>query len=58
MGLTAQGFAAQGVRGYWGIKNRGREMIARSLAVWDTLTGCKPKFEGPREIVRSKAMPR
>lgn len=53
-GVDAVGFAARTPstrRTRW--KNRAREVLARTLAVWDVVVGTEPKFLGPPVEVRT-----
>lgn len=39
-------------------KARGREVLARTLAVWDVIVGTEPRFLGPQESVATVSRPR
>jgi SanA protein len=56
-GLTASGLEAGSGNGYGhnGVKAKAREVIARTKAVGDVLTGAKPRFLGPRVDVAGDA---
>lgn len=54
-GIEAYGLAAVDPGGWGGIKVRLREILARSMALWDLLSGRAPKFLGPAEVVGLRA---
>lgn len=46
-GMALVGFNAQQVATHWGLKTYLREIGARTLAVWDAITGTQPALLGP-----------
>jgi SanA protein len=50
-GIEAHAYAARDVPRHWHIKTRLREVLARSAAIVDLLSGRGPKFLGKLEIV-------
>lgn len=54
-GIDAYGFAAADPGGFGGLKVRVREIFARTMALWDLLTGRDPRFLGKPEQVRLRS---
>ena len=50
-GISAIGFNAVDVTGYYGIRVHLREVLAKARAVWDLRLGAHPKYLGPRIAV-------
>lgn len=51
VGIAAQGAAASEPSWWWNAKVRLREVLARNIAIFDTLIGRQAKFVGPAEPI-------